>query len=83
MCMSLSNCPLHSEAFSDLPGKGHRRGERASLDFTGTPEAEDSAIWEMLHYFGELNSPALKATGHRCLLAASQKHPQLLQQAAA
>lgn len=83
MCMSLSNCLLHSEVFSDFPGKGHRRGQRVSLDFTGTPEAEDSTIWEMLHYFWELNLPTLKATGHRCLPALSQKRPQLLQQAGA
>lgn len=65
--VSQSSCHLPSEAFGDSPWKGYRRGERPSLDFTGTPEAQDTAILEMLHYLWEPNSPALKATGHRCL----------------
>lgn len=75
MSISLSNCRLHLKAFSDLPQKWHRRRERPSLEFTGTREAKDSATWEMLSYSGELSSPTLKATGHRCLSAQSQKTP--------
>lgn len=57
----------------DRPWKRHRREERPSLDVTGTPEAEDAAIWERLYYFGEPNSPTSKATGHRCLPVESQE----------
>lgn len=52
MSISLSNCRLHLKAFSDLPQKWHRRRERPSLEFTGTREAKDSAIREMLSYSG-------------------------------
>lgn len=51
----------------------HRRGEEPNVHFTGTPEAEGTAIWEMLHYFWEPNSPILKATGHRRLPVRSQE----------
>lgn len=38
---------------------------KADFRFSGTPEAEGSAIWEMLQCFWKLSSPTLKATGAR------------------